>query len=201
MLWVHFSRTINSSDCNRVSKRKHRASIRIWHNSNFCFHFSHFIHFSSVWSFECLCCAHFNFFSFSNHSFTSSVNPLVNDFSVINIIAFFTRSSSSILFPFIHINPFCPTVTLHPDSSFIRFIMLPSFPITLGTLFEFIFIINPSSILPKPRNFIVRSIPLPPIPIIFAATISPLFKPNHLCLQSQELLATAKKRPLENQYL
>ena len=53
--------------------------------------------------------------------------------------------------------------------------MLPSFPITLGTLFEFILKINPSSIFPSPLSFIVTSTPLPAIAKIFTTVMSPTF--------------------------
>ena len=62
----------------------------------------------------------------------------------------------------------------HPVSSFINLIMLPSLPITLGTLFGLILKISPSSILPNPLILRVRSTPLLLTPIIFATTMSPI---------------------------
>ena len=54
--------------------------------------------------------------------------------------------------------------------------MLPSFPITLGTLFELILTKIPSSIFPSPLDFKLKSIPLLLIAQIFKTTMSPRFK-------------------------
>src|SRR3989344_105820 len=99
------------------------------------------------------------FFSSLKNLLTLSVRPDINVLSVTKFIAFLANNSSSTFSPLIHTIPFCPTVILQFVSSLINFIILPSLPITLGTLFGLILTIIPPSSLPRPLPSSVKSTP------------------------------------------